>query len=144
MSKGAVLVVAATLLLASGCRKPPVGEADIAGKLEDSDGKPLAKMIVRFHPQDEANKFRTYSAPTKADGTFVCRCLPGRYKATLASVPNPTGAAPADGKGAPAATRPRLPDTIPPIYGNPAETPLEFDVPPGGKSDIVLTVQPAP
>jgi hypothetical protein len=144
-----VAVLAVVLLLAVGCRQqPPSGPAVVKGRVEGADGKPLGKMILRFHALEQSTRpgtsIRSDSALTQADGSFVCECLPGRYKVTLAALPGgTTGAAPAHGKEAPAASSAgkHLPDNIPAMYASSAETPWEIEVPPGGKSDVLLKIR---
>ena len=132
--------------LAVGCERPAApssssGPVDVKGKAEDADGKPLGDMILRFRPVEEANKGQWLTCPTQADGSFVGKCLPGRYKVTLHARAK---ALPDDKvadklKGPP--PTPPLPDDIPKKYGSAADTPWEVVVPDGGKTNIVLKIQ---
>jgi hypothetical protein len=139
-----ILMMAAVAALAGGCEKPAPPSADgtvkIKGRAEDVEGKPLGRMVLRFHPQDEANKLTRLTCLTQANGSFEGQCLPGRYKVTLGMMTEvPADAKPAPGKAVPAP--PPLPDAIPKAYATEAETPWEVVVPPGGKTDLVLRVK---
>jgi hypothetical protein len=129
------------LLLIAGCSKPPPPEtADVAGKVEDASGKPLAKVLVRFNGQEKAKKgLETISFLTKDDGSFGGPCPPGTYKVTLIPVPIQQGGA--AGKGAPAEAPKAGSGNIPLKYTSPSETPWEVEVPPEGKKDFVFKVE---
>jgi hypothetical protein len=137
MYRLAVGAVLALVLLLPGCaKKQPPKEEDVAGRAEKADGKPLSKVLLRFHAQDEA---RTVSCPTKDDGTFECRCLPGRYKVTVLAIPTQSGGSPGTGGIAAPATGSLA--GVPSAYTSPTDTPLEVTIPEGGKKDIELKLK---
>jgi hypothetical protein len=95
---------------------------------------------VRFHPQDETSKHgRSLTCVTGARGEFVGRCLPGRYKVTLAAVPTNNARLAAE-QGAVAAAG-RLPPSVSERYTTPAATPWTVTIPDDGKKDVVLKVE---
>jgi hypothetical protein len=113
----------------------------VKGRLVNAAGKPLANVILTFHPQEEVNKGHRGDAFTDKDGRFSANnCVRGRYKVTL-EVPRKHGqaepagglvAAPGkDGGNAGFSSR----------YRDSMSTPLEVTVPEGGKEDVVLTVR---
>lgn len=137
-------VALALLVLASGCKKPPPPEPVVLkGRVEYAGGKPVDRMVLTFQPADDAGRGnRPVAAVNK--GRFEVKCLPGRYKVTLAAVPLQHGAAgPAGGPDAAPGKLPRpdKPGTIPPHYANPETSPWDVTVPEGGKDDLVLTVK---
>jgi hypothetical protein len=137
LGRRSLLVLVLGVLLA-GCSKPPppnvTGEVEIKGRAEDASGKPLAGVNLRFIVQ-EGGAINSLTCRTKDDGTFFLRGRPGLYKVTVSAAP----AAPAgkDAKPAP----PRPPEGVPQEYGSAKSTPWEIEVPPGGKSDLVLAVK---
>ena len=130
-------------VLTCGCgKKPAAEEVDIAGRLEDAAGKPLPRMIVHFYALDEANKHaRAWTCATQAGGDFKGRCLPGRYKVTVAAVPLGTGTAdPGSGTIADPGKAKGVAG-VPKAYTSPDDTPLQVMIPDRGKTDIVLKVK---
>jgi hypothetical protein len=134
--------VAATLLALAGCghHEEAPAPVPVEGKLTTPAGKPVAHVILTFFPRDEANRGQRFQATADKDGRFSTRCLPGRYKVALTPVPtqhgqaDPTGGgvAPPPGAGSPA---------VPANYRSEPQTPLEADIPAGGKQDLVLVVR---
>jgi hypothetical protein len=113
-----------------------------------ADGKPVANMVLTFHPADEATKTaRLATAVLPTDGSFAVECLPGRYKVTLAAIPKGAGTASTEGPGAaPAPAAPTKPPTdakslMLAQHADITRTPLTAEVPAGGASDLVLTVK---
>jgi hypothetical protein len=134
---GPALVAA---LLASGCAKKPPEEVDVAGRVEDAGGKPVAHVLVRFHPQDvDPSYAKVLTRVTKSDGTFTGTCFPGRYKVTM--VPIPAGSGGSDPGAGALATPDKGPTSMPSRYTSPTETPWEETIPDSGKKDIVLKVR---
>ena len=88
---------------AVGCGKIPK-PVDVTGKVVFFGARPKAPLLISLHPQEDANKMSTPSALIDAsDGSFKLeKCLPGRYKATVAVVPVQVGGGP---PGAPAPPR---------------------------------------
>jgi hypothetical protein len=136
------------LVPVAGCSKPPPpAPVPVKGKVVFADGKPVKGVVLSFHPDDEATKSgRLPSAPLD-DGSFSFECLPGRYKVTLTLIPKGPGGTGADGPGS---VPPPPPQSGPPKdpkapllapYASPTSTPLTIEVPPGGSSDLVLTVK---
>jgi hypothetical protein len=127
-------------LAGCGGREPEV-PVPIKGKLVNAAGRPLANMVLTFHPQDELNKGNMRTPATDKDGRFSDTCIRGRYKVTLAPIPKKHGAAPDAGGIAapPTGGGPVL--SIPAAYRSPDSTPLAVEVPEGGKEDITLTVR---
>ena len=125
-------------IVTAGCARKPAQEVEVGGRVEDGEGKPVAKLVVRFHPQDEENKMgRLLTCLTEADGTFAGKCQPGRYKVTLNAVPAAGGSQPGAGMLAPPDKGPGVPSN----YASPTTTPWEVTIPSGGKKDLVLKQQ---
>ena len=124
---------------AVGCGKIPK-PVDVTGKVVFFGARPKAPLLISLHPQEDANKMSTPSALIDAsDGSFKLeKCLPGRYKATVAVVPVQVGGGP---PGAPRAT-PGFPGAsgIPPIYMDAQTSPWDVVVPEAGKDGLVLSV----
>jgi hypothetical protein len=137
------LILASVLLSMAGCQSPPPpqsGPPQVAGRVEDSDGNPLAKVAVKFHAQDEKNKGTSVTCMTQADGTFTGRCAAGRYRVTLLAVFAELPKAQEKDKGKAALPSPALPAGVPERYGSVQDTPWEVIVPSGGRSGVVLKV----
>jgi hypothetical protein len=138
------LLLVLSLLSVASCQAPAPprsGPPEVKGRVEDSQGQPLAHVAVRFYALDEKNKGTTITCPTRADGTFTGQCPPGHYKVVLWAVPaEPPKAADKD-KAKAALPTPKVPPGVPERYGSSKETPWEVDVPTGGKTDIVLKVE---
>jgi len=135
----ALLVGAAlALALASGCGEKPRSPVTVRGQVKREDGKPLPPISLAFHPQDRANRLMPTAVPDVKDGTFEVRCLPGKYKVTLAPLQaaedDPARAK--DGKtGAPA---PGGNLRLPARYQSASDTDWAVEVPATGKDDLVL------
>ena len=71
-------------------------EVDVAGKAENADGKPLARVLLYFHPQDGTGT-NAAQCPTQSDGTFSMRAFPGAYKVTVQAIPRQIGGGPGPG-----------------------------------------------
>jgi hypothetical protein len=127
-----------TLILA-GCGKDPEPLVPVKGKVQDAAGKPVANVVLTFHPQEEVNKGKLASALADKEGRFSTECIRGRYKITVA-VPPRQGHA--DPSGGPVAAPPKSGGpSIDPSYRAPERTPLEVEVPAGGKEDVRLVVR---
>jgi hypothetical protein len=129
------------VLSLAGCAAEPEPLVPVKGMLKDRAGRPLANVVVTFHPQDEVNKKGKLAAAVSArDGGFSTECLRGRYKITLAV---PPGLGQPDPGGGPAAA-PSLTGagtSIPQEYRDPKLTRLEVDVPAGGTEDLLLRLK---
>lgn len=123
---GLALALGAALWFRGDTPTGPAQPIDIQGRLVDADGGPLARRSLRFHAQDSANRAGpSLLTITQADGTFVGRCLPGRYRVTLM--------VPSDKDGAP---------EVPDRYRNVEETPWEVTVPVRWPRRLVLRLEP--
>jgi hypothetical protein len=116
---GRLLILAVAVLMAGCGPKGPPKEADIAGRVEDAEGKPVAKMSVRFQRAGDDGERSAVICVTQADGKFDGRCLPGNYEVTVRSL------ATEPGKKADAAPKGTW----------------EIAIPDGGKKDIVLRLE---
>jgi hypothetical protein len=136
-----VLAVAALFLLAAGCEKKPK-PVDVSGKVVFAVPRPTAPLIVYLHPLDDANKSCTpTSQPIAEDGSFrLTKCLPGRYKATLAPVAIQIGANPPSAPGGVAAPGGPNVAGLPKMYFDEQTSPWDVTVPEGGKEALELTV----
>jgi hypothetical protein len=133
---GLALVV---VVLTAGCRKKtPPQPVDVAGKAEKADGKPLAQVLLRFHPQDPGSDQAAPTCATGADGAFTVRAVPGTYKVTVTGIPLNTGG---PGPGGIAAPSTGALSGVPPAYQSSKDTPWEVVVPEGGKSDVALKLK---
>jgi hypothetical protein len=138
------LIVILSLFTVASCQGPPPapsGPPEVKGRVEDSGGKPLARMAVKFHPLDEKNKGTSLTCQTQPDGSFTGRCAAGRYKVTLSAVWTVPPKGEEKSKEKTPMPAPKLPPGVPERYGSVKETPWEVDVPAGGKSGIVLKVE---
>jgi hypothetical protein len=142
--RAGVLLTGAVALALAGCGKEAEAPVPVQGKVVQAQGQPVADIIVTFHPQEEVNKGGGLPTQLSAkDGSFRLTCLRGRYKVTLASPASGPGHAPPAGSGpaAPPPSTARQSAGIPSAYRTPESTPWELVVPPGGTSDLVLTVK---
>ena len=136
----------ATLLacLAFGCAKKPT-PVDVTGKVEFAVPKPKSPLLLSLHPLEDANKTSNPSSviDDKDGGFKLEKCLPGRYKATIAAVPLQMGggpsAAPGDVGAAPGGAGVA---GVPRAYFDAQASPWEVIVPEGGKDGLVLTLSP--
>jgi hypothetical protein len=143
---GRRLLLALAFLTAASCQAPAPsassGPPEVKGRVDDSDGQPLAHVSVKFYPLDEKNKGTSLICLTQSDGTFTGRCAPGRYKVTVWAAPAPAPKFPEKDKGKAAPPpAPTPPPGVPERYGSFKDTPWEVDVPAGGKTGIVLKVE---
>jgi hypothetical protein len=119
-----------------GCKQRPPAAVAIKGKAQYEGGKPVAEMILTFHPLDESNKNTRPVQVTDKQGNFSLTCVKGRYKVTLAAVPKgPAGGGPSGGNV------PGPDSDINNAYRDREKTPWLVDVPESGKENIVLTVK---
>jgi hypothetical protein len=134
-----LILLPLVLLVGAGCGKPaPLDPVAVAGRVVSGDGKTLPRLILTFHPQEESNRRNMPSAaPNPADGKFSTKCLPGRYKVTLAMDRGDPGSG-GDPGGTGALPRPGAPSMMFMRYQNSADTPWSVEVPAAGTSDIVL------
>ena len=121
-----------------GCKEAPPVPVAIKGKAQYEGGKPVADMILTFHPQDESNKNTRPVQVTDKNGDFSLSCVKGRYKVTLAAIPKGTTGSGGPGGYVPG---PEYSSNINSIYRDPEKTPWLIDVPDAGKDNIVLTVK---
>src|SRR5262245_36182489 len=69
-----------------------------SGSVVSADGKPVADLVISFHPQEAGNAGNRPSAALDKDGKFKLDGIPGRYKVTLAPIPRHHGSAEATGE----------------------------------------------
>jgi hypothetical protein len=125
------LATLAAVILTAGCASKPPQEVPVGGRVENASGKPLPKIALRFHAQDEANKQAgSLTCMVQDSGEFTGKCLPGRYKVTVLPL----------SAGRPGAA-PKPPTGTWGRYTSPTGTPWEVTVPSAGKTDLVLKVQ---
>jgi hypothetical protein len=147
-----VLLLGALVVAATGCTGKPQF-VPVEGTVT-KEGKPLADVIVEFHPDFATPAPRSHSVPTDASGHYQLRsyygddgAVVGQYRVCIhdasilkrgrTSPPRlPTETAPL--KQAPKdPTRPRFKETasasrrVPRAYGSPNNTPLQVEVQPG-------------
>jgi hypothetical protein len=120
-----------------GCKEAPPVPVVIKGKAQYDDGKPVAEMILTFHPQDESNKNTRPVQVTDKEGKFSVSCVKGRYKVTLAPMPKGT----AGGGPGGYVPGPDYSSSINSLYRDQERTPWLIDVPETGKDNIVLTLK---
>jgi hypothetical protein len=137
-------IIALPMSLVAGCAnskpKPPP-PVPISGKVVFADGRPVAKMVISLHPQDEQNASTRPSGALDNNGNYKMDAIPGRYKVTLAPIPATAGsAAAADDLPVPKkGDLKKLPDPMS-RYRNATESPLELTVPASGGEMPKLTV----
>ena len=82
--------------LGTGCGKskpPSLPPVAVTGKVVLASGKPVANMVISFHPQDGPNAVSRPSAALDKNGAYAMNVVPGRYKVTLAPIPAHAGSA---------------------------------------------------
>jgi hypothetical protein len=121
-----------------GCKEASPVPVAVKGKAQYEGGKPVADMILTFHPQDESNKNTRPVQVTDKDGNFSLSCVKGRYKVTLAAVPKGTAGSGGPGGYVPG---PEYSSNINSLYRDPEKTPWLIDVPETGKDNILLTLK---
>lgn len=135
---------AALACLAVGCGKKPT-PVDVTGKVQFAIPRPKAPLLLSLHPQEDANKTSNPSAVIDdKDGSFKLeKCLPGRYKATIAVVPLQVGGGPSAAPGVVGAAPGGAGVAgVPTTYFDAQASPWEVIVPEGGKDGLVLTLSP--
>jgi hypothetical protein len=124
---------ALAFLSLAGCggNKPPE-PVDVQGRVIGADGKPPPPLVLTLLPLDEVNKhIQVPVAVTKADGRFVVRCPPGRYRIKAAGLPAHQGGPPSAGPtGIPGA---------PPDAG-PLGGPWELQVRESGNPELIINL----
>jgi hypothetical protein len=140
---GLILVLG---LLASGCGRDSSADlVEVKGSVTYPSGKPVRSVVLTFHPQEEKNQRNRPSVVSGyKDGTFVCRCLPGRYKVT-AALPivangDPQTASP-ETPAPPSSAFPGAPRSIPNEYQSIRGTPWVLEVPPEGKDNVSFVLK---
>src|SRR5262249_14925972 len=92
-------------LLLAGCGgSKPLAPVKVKAQILDQSKKPLVKVAVRFHPQDQGNTSNSPTSYTDDKGRFEVDAIPGRYKITIATIPIHGGASGAPG-GQPGAAK---------------------------------------
>ncbi len=115
------------------------------------DGKPLAGADLRFIPEGETPG-QGGSGSTKADGAYTVStpfgepgAAAGEYRVVIQKAEPLPGAGPA---GTPGPDRPPIEsahrDLLPPIYADPARSPLKASVTPGGGAPVDFALKSAP
>lgn len=149
MTRNWGLVWAMVLLLAGGgCGKYVAVRGTVT-----LDGQPLEGVTVTFIPQDGAESRYSPAASTEADGSFSLStinkqgALAGKYKVVLSKIERRSkrrGSAPAvtDDKEKSAAFSSG--ELLPVKYTKFATSPFSIEVPPGGMTDLVLSLASGP
>jgi hypothetical protein len=100
------------------------------------DGEKMTKGSVTFHPVGEGPLGQ---GQIQSDGTFTISTAskeglpPGKYKVTVVATEDPPPAP--EGPGAVEVAPKSL---LPPKYGNPKTTDIEFDIPSSGAKDLEI------
>jgi len=135
-------VILALFLPGCGKKKEPSPVA-VTGQVRYASKKPVAEMVLTFHPLDDTNQSKLPAFLLDKEGRFKDTILPGRYKVTLLPIPTSSGNGPAGGAnadvkgpGAVAGTNPltRYRDRDRSPWG-------EIIIPETGKEDLLLTVE---
>jgi hypothetical protein len=130
---------ALALALLAGCSARPTQAPmeTVEGRVV-TQGRAVSFVLVTFNPDDGANADR-YDGPTDKDGSFRLRCPKGRYRVTLS--PLPVGASGDPGAGALVPGGSGGGKEVPARYRDKGLTPLNEDVPEGGKKGLTLDVK---
>jgi hypothetical protein len=136
-------VVFALLVIAAGCGgRREATPVNLEGVVKFEDQKPVPEMILNLHPQDAANQNNRPTDLVSKGGSFKMKCLPGKYKVTVAPIPKQGGSAannPAPAPGQPVVSGTLFPGDA--DYRDTQKTPWIIDVPPDGQTDLVLTIK---
>jgi hypothetical protein len=122
----------------AGCTKEPPPLVPVQGKVQNSDGTPVADRILSFAPLDNENRNSTPQAVVGKDGTFHLKCVPGRYRVTMREIPSGFGGPGQAGR--PAIPERKAPDKFGPSGGWGIK-PWEIAIAARGKEGLVLTVR---
>jgi hypothetical protein len=138
---GVGVLLATFALVGAACSKKPPLPVPVSGKVI-RDGKGVAGMRVVFWPRD-SNR-RRVEAGTGADGEFSLECPPGAYVVTVgpASASGPP-IADAGMPTTPESNRPNRTEKSPSApnrYQERQTSPLNVEVPAGGKNDVLLDI----
>jgi hypothetical protein len=143
MKRLAAVLVAAWAALPAGCagKPPPPAKVHVEGRVV-RQGRPVAFVMVTFHPQDPGEG-QGYQGAAGKDGAFSLECPPGSYTVTLSPLPVGRGNAADPGAGGVVGSpESRGPEGIPRAHRSPSTTPLPLmKIPAGGKKDVVLDVR---
>jgi hypothetical protein len=132
----------ALLVALVGCSSKPLEPVPVSGKVEYQGGKPLAVVVLAFHPLDDTNKNNYPTTQTDKAGKFSLTCLKGRYKVTIAAIPQGDASANTPEQGGLAVPKKGQPESGPlSAYQRLDKTPWEIDVPDDGKANLVLTIK---
>ena len=134
------IILACIGLAGCGGRVTGPAKVEVEGKVTHG-GKGVPLLIVTFNGATSADKHDTH---TEADGTFKLACPPGSYKVSLTAVPLGEGQGPSGGAGD--GTLAKAQDAkglkqVPRNYQSPNTTPLQVDVPHGGRKDVDLPIE---
>jgi hypothetical protein len=133
------LLAGALLLAPGGCSKAP-DPVTVRGKVVQNK-KAKSGVLVTFWPEDSRQKMASVVADD--EGQFEIQCVPGKYKVTVIAAVRGAEAA-AEAGGPAAANNPSAPargaGSLSPKANDPTTTRLSVEVPPGGRSDVVLTL----
>jgi len=138
--RGWVFVLLTGTGLFLGCSgkatQPPPPREPVRGKVL-AGGRPVAFVLVAFHPVDPADPNR-YEGGTEKDGVFTVECPRGSYKVTINALPVGAGGDAAGGNlsGADVGGLKQVPDN----FRKKATTPLSADVPEGGRKDLLFNL----
>jgi hypothetical protein len=130
----------ALCLLFAGCAKkpPPVEPVDFNGTVRRFDKRPLPVFVLRFFPEDAANKSYRPTM-TVTEGKFSDKILPGKYQICMV-IPNQDGGTGAGAVQA-APTGDNFPDPVLAPYLDANQPIWTIIVPPEGLDDVVLEIK---
>jgi hypothetical protein len=88
----AILIGLLTVIPGCGTKPTPaVPMVNVAGRVLDASGKPIANMMLTFNPEDASNQGKRPMALVDANGKFQTQCIPGKYSVTLNVLPHASG-----------------------------------------------------
>jgi hypothetical protein len=131
-----------SLAVASCAGKKDAAPVGVQGQVQYTSKKPVANMVLTFHPLEDTSRSRLPTFLLDKDGRFEDRIPPGRYKATLAPIPVGSGHGPAAGPDAGADKGPSAAGRLDRLkrYRDRDQSPWEIVIPEGGRGDLLLTV----
>jgi hypothetical protein len=141
-SAGVVIVLGAVCLLisvlaTSGCGSGGKSGADVTGSVA-LGGQAQDGVRVTFIPMAAKGDVPPQGGATQADGKFKFKIVPGKYKVTLTKWVDKDGKVPGESEDptkdfTQMMESGLLKQVFPGQYADPSSTPIEVDVPAGGK-----------